>query len=211
MTTDVLIHIGVLLFTLGIFYAMYSLPRRAFARIRLKARSSNQAQQHFIMGAQLLTRARSARSKSNSFKLAKAAAAAADEALVIDPKDPAAYILKAVALDLMGHKAAALKLMDTALSQPAVRELPDRERGEALYKRAEMQVALNRRRRVASAVADLEQAVKLSPDNAGAFCLLGRCYEAVGRKDDAQRCFDGALRIEPESAEAREGLGLVRL
>ncbi|CAH9070172.1 unnamed protein product [Cuscuta epithymum] len=210
MGMDMIIQLGVLLFTIGIFYAMYNLPRRAFTRTRLRDRSNNQAHQHFILGAQLLSKARSSRSKSASFKLAKAAAGEADKVLTLDPRDPAAHILKALVLDLMGHKAAALKSLDTALSPPSVRELSDRERGDALFKRAELQVALNRRRRASSAVADLEQAVKLSADNAGAYCLLGRCYEMEGLKEEAEKSFRSALRIEPELAAAHEGLGRLR-
>nr|GMC56817.1 Small glutamine-rich tetratricopeptide repeat-containing protein [Ipomoea batatas] len=206
MATEMLIQLGILVFTLGIFYAIYNLPKRAFTRIRFKDRSDNQAHQHFIQGAQLLSRARSSRSKSTALKFAKAAGGEADKALALDPRDPAALILKALVLDLMGHKTAALKSLDAALSPPGVKELSERERGDALFKRAELQVALNRRRRVASAVADLEQAVKLSPDNANAYCLLGRCYEIEGLKEEARRSFQHALKIEPDLATAREGM-----
>nr|XP_016442780.1 PREDICTED: uncharacterized protein LOC107768189 [Nicotiana tabacum] len=155
METDILIQLIILLFTLGIFYAMYNFPKQALTPLRSKNRSTNQAHIHFIKGAQLLSRAKSNRNKSTSFNLAKSAAGEADKALALEPKDPAAHILKALSLDLMGRKIAALKYLDLALSPPAVKALSDGERGDALLKRAELQVALNRKRRVDSAMLDL--------------------------------------------------------
>lgn len=208
METDILIQLIILLFTLGIFYAMYNFPKQALTRLRSKNRSTDQAHIHFIKGAQLLSRAKSNRNKSTSFNLAKSAAGEADKALALEPKDPAAHILKALSLDLMGRKIAALKYLDLALSPPAVKALSDGERGDALLKRAELQVALNRKRRVDSALLDLLEAVKLGcSDQAKAFCLLGQCYEMKGLKIEAQNAFEEALKIEPNFVAAHEGLG----
>ncbi|XP_009615438.1 uncharacterized protein [Nicotiana tomentosiformis] len=208
METDILIQLIILLFTLGIFYAMYNFPKQALTPLRSKNRSTNQAHIHFIKGAQLLSRAKSNRNKSTSFNLAKSAAGEADKALALEPKDPAAHILKALSLDLMGRKIAALKYLDLALSPPAVKALSDGERGDALLKRAELQVALNRKRRVDSAMLDLLETVKLGcSDQAKAFCLLGQCYEMKGLKIEAQNAFEEALKIEPDLVAAREGLG----
>lgn len=81
------------------------------------------------------------------------------------------------------------------------------EKGDALFKRAELLVELNRKRRVDSAIQDLVQAVGLSKDNAKAFCLLGQCYEIKGSMDEAKGAFGKALALQPGLQEARAGLG----
>lgn len=81
------------------------------------------------------------------------------------------------------------------------------EKGDALFKRAELLVELNRKRRVDSAIQDLVEAVGLSKDNAKAFCLLGQCYEMKGLMEEAKGAFRKALALQPGLQEARAGLG----
>uniref|UniRef100_A0A5B7BKL5 Uncharacterized protein n=1 Tax=Davidia involucrata TaxID=16924 RepID=A0A5B7BKL5_DAVIN len=197
MGTDVLLQVAILLLTLGILFAMHNFPKKALTKLRSKGRNTAQAHRHFVQGAQLLARARSTRNRTTSINLAKDAAGEAEKALSLQPKDAAAHILKALALDLMGHKSSALRSLDAALSPPAVKSLSDRERGDALFKRAELHVAVNRRRRVDLAVSDLVEAVRLSSDNAKAYCLLGQCYEMKGMKEEARKAFEEANRVEP--------------
>ncbi|KAI5669748.1 hypothetical protein M9H77_19601 [Catharanthus roseus] len=208
MGTDVLFQFGILIFALAIFYLLQHLPKRALSKLRSKTRPSIQANRHLLAGAQFLIRARSAQNKkgTNSSNLAKSAADEADKALAIQPREPAAHILKAMALDIMGHKNAALKSLDVALSPPIAKGLSEKEKGDALFKRAELQLALNRRRRVDSAVSDLVEAVKLNGDNCKAFCLLGHCYEIKNLKDEAKSAFKKSLQIDPGLVEARQGL-----
>jgi tetratricopeptide (TPR) repeat protein len=107
----------------------------------------------------------------------------------------------------MGHKSSALRSLDLALSSPRVRSLAERERGDALVKRAELKLSTNRRRRVDSAVEDLVEAVRLGGSTkATAFCLLGECYEWKGIREEAKNAFEEALRVEPGSVAARQGL-----
>ncbi|KAF8406100.1 hypothetical protein HHK36_008180 [Tetracentron sinense] len=206
MVSDVILQVGLLLLTLGMFFAMHNIPKQALSKLRIRSRANVQAKRHFVQGAQLLARARSAQKRTTSLSLAKDATNEADKALSLDPKEAAAHILKALALDLQGHKTSALKSLDTALSPPSVKSLSDSERGDALFKRAELQISVNRRRRVDSAVSDLVEAVKLSPSNSTAFCLLGQCYEQKQMKDEARKAYLEAKRVEPNSAVAREGL-----
>ncbi|KAL8167362.1 hypothetical protein V2J09_008861 [Rumex salicifolius] len=207
MQSEVGIQIAFLLLTIGIFVSLYRLPKKALSKIRSSNRASLQSNRHFVQGAQFLSRARAARSPSSAHSLAKSALSEADNALSLNPRDPAAHILRALAQDLLGHKTSALKSLDTALSPPASKSLSGRERGDALVKRAELQLAVNRRRRVDSAVSDLVEAVSLSKDNLKAFCLLGQCYEDKGMKEDAVKAFQEALNLDSESAFARQALG----
>lgn len=209
MGRDIVLQFLILIFTLGIFYLLHHLPKRALANLRSRNRPSIQANRHLLAGAQFLIRARSIQGNksSSSLNLAKSAAAEADKALAIQPREPAAHILKAMALDIMGHKNAALKSLDIALSPAIGKRLSGKERGDALFKRAELQVAVNRRRRVDSAVSDLIEAVKLSTDNSKAFCLLGQCYEVKNMNEEAKNAFDSALKIDPDLVLARQGLG----
>ncbi|RZC45616.1 hypothetical protein C5167_038556 [Papaver somniferum] len=149
-------------------------------------------------------------SKTTSSNLAKEAINEAYKALSLDPKDAAAHILKALVLDLQGHKTSALKSLDSALSLPAVKSLSDRERGDALFKRAELHIDINRRRRVDSAIADLIESVKLSSENSKAYCILGECYEQKEMVDEARVAYESAKKIEPSSVLAREGLERLR-
>lgn len=206
---SVVLQWGILIFSLAIFYLLHQLPKRAFANLRSKSRPNLQANRHLISGAQFLVRARSLQKSktTTAFNLAKSAAAEADSAIAIQPKDPAAHILKAMALDVMGHKTPALKSLDLALSPAIVKSLSENEKGDALFKRAELQLGLNRRRRVDSALSDLVESVKLRGDNARAFCLLAQCYEIKGHREEAHQAFKKALTIDPQLAEAHDGLG----
>lgn len=201
------LQIAFLLLTIGIFVSLYNLPRKALSKLRSSSRTSLQSNRHFLHGAQLLSSARAARSSSSSFQsLAKSALSEADQALSLNPRDPASHILRALVLDLLGHKSSALRSLDTALSPPSSKSLSCRERGDALVKRAELQLAVNRRRRVDSAVSDLVEAVSLSGDNVKAHCLLGQCYEQKGIKEEAIKAFQEALKLDSGSSFAREGL-----
>ena len=75
--------------------------------------------------------------------------------------------------------------------------------------RAELKLAVNRRRRIDSAVEDLVAAVEVSEGervDSEALCLLGKCYEWKGMKEEAKEAFQKALDVEPDSIEARNGL-----
>lgn len=88
----------------------------------------------------------------------------------------------------------------------------ERERGDALFKRAEILLAVGKRRRVDAAVADLVEAVRLSGgENGKAYCLLGQCYEMKGMREEAKAAFEAAVGLEPPGSgtcqAARQGLG----
>ncbi|KAF5183049.1 Tetratricopeptide repeat (TPR)-like superfamily protein [Thalictrum thalictroides] len=211
MSTDLLIQFVLLILGIGMVFAMHSIPKQLLTKIRFRGRANAQAKRHFVQGAQFLARARSASNRNSTINLAKDATNEADKAILIDPKDAAAHILKALALDLQGHQTSALKSLDIALSPPAVKSLSDRERGDSLFKRAELQIAVNRKRRVDSAIDDLLEAVKLNSENFKAFCLLGQCYEQKGMKIEAKQAYLEANKVEPSSTVAHEALDRLAL
>ncbi|KAK9678848.1 hypothetical protein RND81_11G236800 [Saponaria officinalis] len=207
LAADTLIQAAFLALTLGIFLIIYNFPKKTLTKLRSNNRASIQTNRHFLQGAHLLSRARSTRNKATSATLADAALAEADKALAIQPKNAAAHILRGLVLDFLGRRAAALRSLDMALTTPAVKTLSEREKGDALVKRAEIQMAVNKRRRVDSAMTDLIEAVGLTRDNSKAYSLLGQCYEIKGVKDEeAVKAFSRALELDPLCDSARQGL-----
>ncbi|XP_009364809.1 uncharacterized protein LOC103954711 [Pyrus x bretschneideri] len=208
MTPEVVLQVGLLILTLAMFFAIHNLSRNVLTKLRTNNRANLQSTRHFVHGSHLLTRARSTPHKAQSQAHAKNALTEAEKALSLSPRDPGPHILKALSLDLLGHKTSALKSLDVALSPPCVKSLSEKERGDALVKRAELKLGLNRRRRVDSAVEDLVDAVKLgrAEGDATAFCLLGQCYEWKGMRDEAIDAFERALTVDSGSDLARQGL-----
>lgn len=206
MWGDILLQLTLTLVSVFMFLLMYNVPQKALAKLRLRSRANTKARHHFVQGAQLLARARSATNRHEIATLARAAADEADKSTAIDPKDAAPHILKALALEIEGYKTSALDSIDVALSPLAVKSLGDGERGDALFKRAELKLGLNRRGRVDSVVADLTESLRLKSDNGKAFCLLGECYEMKKMTVEARRAYEEALRVEPNSVVAREAL-----
>lgn len=203
---DMLLQLAILVLTIGIFWAMHGIPKQAHCKLRNRGRSNVQLNRHLVRGAHLLARARSTKSPTISLALARDATNEADKALSLSPKDSSSHMLKALALDLLGRKSSALRSLDAALSPPAAKSLTDMERSAALFKRAELQIAVNRRRRVDLAVLDLVEAVRLSPVDAKLWCLLGSCYEQKGMRKEARRAYEEARKVDPGSVIAREGL-----
>ncbi|RDX91884.1 hypothetical protein CR513_26059, partial [Mucuna pruriens] len=207
MATEAMLQLGILILTLSLFFVMHNI-RSQTTQLRNRNRNKNQQHEpnrHLAQASRHLARARSI---SHRAQHAKSALVEIDQALSIWPRDPRAHILRAQALQFMNHRAAAIKSFDAALSLPAAKSLSTAERANALVRRAEMKVAVNRRRRVDSAIEDLVDAVGISGGQGSeleALCLLGKCYEWKGMKDEAKDAFQKVLEVEPDSVEARSG------
>lgn len=206
MSPEAMIQVALFILTAATMFTVRELSKRAFGKVRHKNRAILQSSRHFFEGTHLLARARSISQQSQSIDYAKKALIEAETALSLSPRDPASHILKALALDHMGHQSSALKSLDVALSPPCLKSLSEKELAKALMKRAELKIAVNRKRRLDSAVEDLLEAVSLVGDDSKAFCLLGQCYEWKEMKDEARQAFEKALTVDPESGPAREGL-----
>lgn len=205
--TDAVVQGLLLLLAAGLLVALQSIPSHLRRRRGRTSATSAQAHRHFVSGAQLLSRARS--TTPPSISLAKSALSHADLAISLSPRDAAPLILKALTLDLLGRRLPAIKSLDTALSPPLVNSLSDKERGDALFKRAEMRLEVNQRktrRKIDAVVADLTEAVRLSPDNAKALAMLGECYEERGEVEEAHKAFEAAVLVDPSIKAAQEGL-----
>jgi Flp pilus assembly protein TadD/peroxiredoxin len=61
----------------------------------------------------------------------------------------------------------------------------------------------------AEAIRNLQQALRLSPNNVTALDNLGSIYRREGRWVDAQQALEAALKADPEDADANYGLGMV--
>uniref|UniRef100_A0A1J3I3W6 Uncharacterized protein n=2 Tax=Noccaea caerulescens TaxID=107243 RepID=A0A1J3I3W6_NOCCA len=207
MATETIVQGAILLLTFVMFWAIKHLSQQGLTKFRAKHRATLQSQRQLIQATRLLARARSSTKKSQSQSLAKTALTEADDVIAISPDDAAGHIVRALALDLLGHHTAALKSFDTALTYPRLKSLSVGERADALVKRAEMKLAVNRRRRIDSAIEDLEEAMKLAAgtDTARILRLLGECYEFTGLKEKAQWALNEASKIQQSSATARDG------
>ncbi|XP_050872360.1 uncharacterized protein LOC127074976 [Lathyrus oleraceus] len=207
-STEAIIQFGILILTLSLCFLMHYLRNQ---KTQSKTRTRNKIRQpepnrHMNQASRHLNRARSTTNKTHH---AKNALSEADQALAITPRDPSVHILRARALYIMNHRTSAIKSLDTALSLPAAKFLPPEERADLLVFRAEMKLAVNRKRRVESAMEDIEEAIRVSGeenDNSEALCLLGKCYEWKGMREEAKNAYEKVLDVEPGSAEARIGL-----
>ena len=118
-------------------------------------------------------------------------------ATVIEPKEPRAWSSLAKAAmalgDLNGTVQAARRALDLG--------------GECLEATTLLGYALLRQGRAAEARQVLAGAVASHPKDPVLLCTLGRCYEALGRNDQAVACYENVLQSHPDHALAKALVG----
>ncbi|GMH06660.1 hypothetical protein Nepgr_008500 [Nepenthes gracilis] len=217
MWFDILLQAVMILAGILMFLWMHDVPRKFLDNLQSwRNKSKYEAKRRFVLGARLLAQAKS----SDDLTLARSAEAEVQAAIDLDPSDAAAHILKALALEFQGFKTSALSSVDVALSPLAVKSLSDEERSNALLKRAELRLEVSRLARLrddsedlnsAAIEEDLREAVRLQPENAKAWCLLGDCREAKGMREEARAAFEEAIKADPDCKTATQGLDRLRL
>jgi len=94
-------------------------------------------------------------------------------------------------------------------TNPALAEQSPQHIGEltpqSLYQRG---VQLLQADKIEEAAAQFRQAIKISPDFAPAYNLLGVCYSRMGKPELAHQAFLEAVRFDSHSAEAHNNLGI---
>ncbi|GLJ16477.1 hypothetical protein SUGI_0281110 [Cryptomeria japonica] len=185
----------IIVLAIGLMGASHGLRTGMLRSSRKRERTRVQGRRHLDQGTQLLNRAKS-----------KEAALEADKAISLDPKDAASHLLKAFALERQGHMVAALRSLNTALWPPLAKSLSPSEIAEALLKRAEIAVGMKSKRRLDTSLADLNASLAINPGNVKTHCLLGRCYEMKGLRDEARQAFRAAAAIDPESREINQAV-----
>ncbi|XP_071717265.1 uncharacterized protein [Rutidosis leptorrhynchoides] len=209
MISDLFFQAAFILIVIFMFLWMLNIPQNLYDKFQFRDRSSYAARRHFVLGADLLSKSRSATDHAAAVKLAISAAEEADKSIAINPNDAVFHFLKALALDAQGFTTSALDALDVALSPLTSKSLCGEERSSALFKRAEIKIKIKvseARGGLESAVSDLEESVRLNGGNAAALRLLGECYERKEMKGEAMKAYMGAIKLEPHNAVARAAL-----
>lgn len=209
MWTDLLLQAALILLSIFMYLYMHNIPQNLYSKLQMHRQARTiQARRHFVLGAQRLDQARTAKDLSSSTRmtLAKSAEEEAEKAIGIDAKDAALHLLKAMALEVQGFKTSALDAMDVALSPLAAKSLSAPERAEALHKRAELKLKVSKGEQVDSAVEDLIESVRLKGDNVKGLCLLGECYEKKGLSEEARKSYEDALKVQADYSAAQDAL-----
>ncbi|KAL2653808.1 hypothetical protein R1flu_021936 [Riccia fluitans] len=156
-----------------------------------------------MRAATLMEEARKA-SEGEARSLVGTAMNEADIAIELDPEDAALHLVKSLALEKLGKPAAAVKVLDMALSPKLTRSLSKIERADTLAKRAEL--LLSQGGGVLEALVDLQESMKLGSRNPRSYLMLGTCYEKTGNNDKAVEAFRQCLLFDPSCPEAKAGI-----
>lgn len=117
-------------------------------------------------------------------------------ALQIDGENPRAWLGKAKVMKQMGRWGAAIQCLDKYNS------LVPRDKGSWLMK-AETLLEKGKYER---AIEAYDRYLDLSQDDSYALGRKGVALDSVGRKDEARRCFEEAVRLDPNNKDAAKWL-----
>ncbi|KAL2622818.1 hypothetical protein R1flu_003023 [Riccia fluitans] len=167
----------------------------------------NQGRTHFLKAAALVAQAKNSKIKTGEARsLASTALQEADLAIQMVPNDAGVYIVKSLALELLGKPTAAVKVLDMALTDPVSKSLGTEEKADTLAKRAELLLGSakgKRDRLIDEALVNLKESVKLSSNNPRVFLLLGTCYEKNGAGEQAKEAYKQCLLLNPSPGDAK--------
>lgn len=145
----------------------------------------------------------------------------AESALLINPEHEGALFLKAVCLARLGRFGEANTIMDDVAKRApalardergrlydAVRDFERRKRWVAntAEEHAAYGKMLIRVNRLPDSVDPLRHSVRLNPDDAIVWNLLGSVYRQANRIDDARDAFERSLAIDPDQERTRQVL-----
>jgi tetratricopeptide (TPR) repeat protein len=158
----------------------------------------------------LLNQARGEKlSASEARSLATTAITEADLAIDMNPNDAATLIVKSLALKQLKKPAAALKVLNKALSNECSGSLSKEERADTLLQRAELtleQMKGSRDNRIQGVFKDLQESISLQPSNPQAHFMVGTCCEKTGDIQDATVAYQQALVVMPTFTSAQAAL-----
>jgi len=126
------------------------------------------------------------------------AAAAFQQAAMLDPNDPEPHLLAASLLEKQRHLAEAEKEYQQAL---ALTPKDDAQAADALTALTNFYM---KQKRFADAESLLRKLVVLHPDDAGAHMQLGRMLAISGKADEAAAEMEAGLKIDPDSKAERD-------
>jgi tetratricopeptide (TPR) repeat protein len=134
------------------------------------------------------------------------AIASAERAISLDPLDPAARRVYALALIWVGRRAEALDQLEQAVGLNPNLVAPYFELA-SMYRALAVTDTFQGQSYYELAIATYEQIIAMQPNNARAYLRLCEAYTQVGEHRRAQGYCEDAIGIRPDYSEAWRGLG----
>jgi len=126
---------------------------------------------------------------------------AASRASALTPEDDWPHRLRSVALQMLGaHDSAIAAAREGLRAGPWTWQAHVRLSNALVAAKGDLDEAL----------AEAELGVELGPHEPATYYSLGLVYERRGRREDAVRCYEEALAIDPEDSASLDGLARVR-
>lgn len=205
-----LLSYGLIVLGLLLLLVLRSVGNNIGGHLKRRRAHLTQARRHFVKAAMFLNRSRGKKvSASEGRSYAGMAIVETDLAIELNPNDAATLIIKGLALKQLKKPAAALKVLNTALSKECAKSLSKQERADTLLQRAELtleQFKGNRDERIQEVLIDVQESINLQPSNSTAHFMLGTACERFGDVEDALVAYQQALVVNPSYPEAQAAL-----
>ena len=125
------------------------------------------------------------------------------EAIRLDPTNPLLYYTLGAKLEKSGRYEEAMRLYRAALQNNI-----DKGHGRLHSRLGDLLVRAGKK---AEAIPEYEESVRMNPADVASQANLATAYLELGRLDDAERVLKGILVIDPSSAAAQNGLGVLAI